>query len=182
MASQGGSGDSSLGDAADGGGGKPITARAPQRTAQVVRAYMCLCKAAFTCIDRQADLSVCAVTYDLIHQVLMFDSFPSLFITFDGNFTQRILLEAPLTRGVMREQLQNSTVADARHLLRTTMKDVDGKQEELRELVSVRYRDFIDAADTISAMGTSARTIIGERDRRHERERECKRELSESHK
>lgn len=58
-------------------------------------------------------------------------------------------------------QLQNSTVADARHLLRTTMKDVDGKQEELRELVSVRYRDFIDAADTISAMGNSARTIIG---------------------
>lgn len=41
------------------------------------------------------------------------------------------------------------------------MKDVDGKQEELRELVSVRYRDFIDAADTISAMGNSARTIIG---------------------
>lgn len=64
--------------------------------------------------------------------------------------------------GVARHgQLQNSTVADARHLLRTTMKDVDGKQEELRELVSVRYRDFIDAADTISAMGNSARTIIG---------------------
>jgi len=52
-------------------------------------------------------------------------------------------------------------VADARHLLRTTMRDIDGKQEELRELVSVRYRDFIDAADTISAMGNSARTIIG---------------------
>ena len=61
---------------------------------------------------------------------------------------------------MMMEQLQSSTVADARHLLRMTLKDVDGKQEELRELVSVRYRDFIDAADTISAMGNSARTII----------------------
>jgi hypothetical protein len=66
-----------------------------------------------------------------------------------------------LTNDALLGQLQNSTVADARHLLRTTMKDVDGKQEELRELVSVRYRDFIDAADTISAMGNSARTIIG---------------------
>lgn len=51
-------------------------------------------------------------------------------------------------------------MADARHLLRKTSKDIDRKQGELRELVSVRYRDFIDAADTISAMGTSARTII----------------------
>ena len=50
-------------------------------------------------------------------------------------------------------------MADARHLLRKTSKDIDRKQGELRELVSVRYRDFIDAADTISAMGTSARTI-----------------------
>lgn len=79
----------------------------------------------------------------------------------------------------MWEQLQNSTVADARHFLRTTMKDVDGKQEELRELVSVRYRDFIDAADTISAMGTSARTIIGESEVKIERQSVRENQLKE---
>ena len=59
------------------------------------------------------------------------------------------------------DHLHSHTVAEARTLLKKTLKDVESKQAELRELVSVRYRDFIDAADTISDMGGSAKTIIG---------------------
>mmetsp|Transcript_4449 Transcript_4449/g.16234 ORF Transcript_4449/g.16234 Transcript_4449/m.16234 type:complete len:1014 (-) Transcript_4449:354-3395(-) len=77
-----------------------------------------------------------------------------------GHFQDRTPSTVSSSSGARVVQLQSSTVADARHLLRKTKKDAIGKQEELRELVSVRYRDFIEAADTISAMGTRAREII----------------------
>jgi hypothetical protein len=58
------------------------------------------------------------------------------------------------------EQLHSRTVAEARGLLKQTHKDAGSMLAELRELVSVRYRDFIDTADTISEMGDSAEKII----------------------
>mmetsp|Transcript_11011 Transcript_11011/g.26985 ORF Transcript_11011/g.26985 Transcript_11011/m.26985 type:complete len:924 (+) Transcript_11011:137-2908(+) len=58
------------------------------------------------------------------------------------------------------ESLGALTVVEARELRGRTAADAVRKQEEVRELVGSRYSDFIDAADTISNMRTSAHHIL----------------------
>ena len=38
---------------------------------------------------------------------------------------------------------------------------IENKKEELRQLVGERYRDLIDAADTIVTMASSAAEVVG---------------------
>ena len=52
------------------------------------------------------------------------------------------------------------TVEQARESRRKIEIECSQKQEELRELVAVRYKDFIEAADTIAAMGGKAGEIL----------------------
>ncbi len=56
--------------------------------------------------------------------------------------------------------LGRQSVEQARETRRKIEIECSQKQEELRELVGVRYKDFIEAADTIAAMGGKARDIL----------------------
>lgn len=77
-----------------------------------------------------------------------------------GSAVSQVPDHKPVAKLVSLEQLHTLTVAEARRVLKKTWMDVDAKQEELRDLVGVRYRDFIDAADIISGMGGQAKSII----------------------
>jgi hypothetical protein len=56
--------------------------------------------------------------------------------------------------------LGRQSVEQARETRRKIEIECSQKQEELRELVGVRYKDFIEAADTIAEMGGKARDIL----------------------
>jgi hypothetical protein len=57
-------------------------------------------------------------------------------------------------------ELGRQSVEQARETRRKIEIECSQKQEELRELVGVRYKDFIEAADTIAAMGIKAQEIL----------------------
>ncbi|KAK7076327.1 hypothetical protein SK128_000859 [Halocaridina rubra] len=54
---------------------------------------------------------------------------------------------------------ENNSVAQVREVLTKTRNDIERKKEDLRVMVGERYRDLIEAADTISEMRESAKAI-----------------------
>ena len=65
-----------------------------------------------------------------------------------------------MSKTMSAADLGRLSVEQARETRRKLENECGQKQEELRELVGVRYKDFIEAADTIAAMGSSAKEII----------------------
>ncbi|GFO40997.1 conserved oligomeric Golgi complex subunit 1-like [Plakobranchus ocellatus] len=54
---------------------------------------------------------------------------------------------------------EKHTVEKIRHLEKETRLDIEKKKEDLRVMVGERYRDLIEAADTITDMKTSAENV-----------------------
>ncbi|XP_069997624.1 conserved oligomeric Golgi complex subunit 1-like [Penaeus vannamei] len=56
---------------------------------------------------------------------------------------------------------ERHTVVQVEDILKKTRSDIEKKKEDLRVMVGERYRDLIEAADTISEMRNSAEAICG---------------------
>ncbi|XP_042883132.1 conserved oligomeric Golgi complex subunit 1-like [Penaeus japonicus] len=56
---------------------------------------------------------------------------------------------------------ERHTVVQVQDILKKTRSDIEKKKEDLRVMVGERYRDLIEAADTISEMRNSAEAICG---------------------
>ncbi|XP_074651073.1 conserved oligomeric Golgi complex subunit 1-like isoform X2 [Tubulanus polymorphus] len=52
------------------------------------------------------------------------------------------------------------TIEEIRNIEKKTRLDIERKKEDLRQMVGERYRDLIDAADTITSMKTSADNVM----------------------
>ncbi|KAG0693651.1 Conserved oligomeric Golgi complex subunit 1 [Chionoecetes opilio] len=57
--------------------------------------------------------------------------------------------------------LEQHSVAQVQEILKKTRADIECKKEDLRVMVGERYRDLIEAADTIAEMQNSAKAICG---------------------
>ncbi|KAH9518338.1 Golgi transport complex subunit 1 [Bulinus truncatus] len=55
---------------------------------------------------------------------------------------------------------ERHTIEEIRNLEKKTRSDIEKKKEDLRVMVGERYRDLIDAADTITDMKTSAENVM----------------------
>ncbi|XP_059174642.1 conserved oligomeric Golgi complex subunit 1-like [Physella acuta] len=55
---------------------------------------------------------------------------------------------------------EKHTIEEIRNLEKKTRSDIEKKKEDLRVMVGERYRDLIDAADTITDMKTSAQNVM----------------------
>ncbi|KAG1687280.1 Conserved oligomeric Golgi complex subunit 1 [Nymphon striatum] len=56
---------------------------------------------------------------------------------------------------------ENYTIEEIQEIEKKTKMEIEKKKEELRQMVGERYRDLIEAADTIQAMRNSANCITG---------------------
>ena len=61
---------------------------------------------------------------------------------------------------------QTRTVDEIATFSRSLTVDIDRKREDLRTMVGERYRDLMEAAETITKMRESADGVIGERERK----------------
>jgi len=71
-------------------------------------------------------------------------------------------MAAMAARGAEAEALfETHTAAELREAERRLRAGIEQKREELRQMVGERYRDLIEAADTIAEMRLSAERLLG---------------------
>mmetsp|Transcript_8087 Transcript_8087/g.13630 ORF Transcript_8087/g.13630 Transcript_8087/m.13630 type:complete len:175 (-) Transcript_8087:43-567(-) len=68
--------------------------------------------------------------------------------------------EKELAADDAEDLFETSTVEEIRQIEKKTRSDIEGKKEELRQLVGARYRDLIESADSIMDMRRLSTSVV----------------------